>query len=257
MRIHHLSDLHDDRTPYRPVPAEVVGCDVVVLTGDIGKGSGGIEWARRHYPNTEVIYVPGNHEFYGLDLDDALAEMRAAAKRTGVHLLDNDEVTLRDRSGQEVRFLGATLWTDFELFGRKERDYMMWQGERGINDYRLITLQGRRLTPASSIELHRRSVSWLTEALEQRAERQVVLTHHLPSMRSVSERFQHSDLSACFASNLDPLVAQCDLWLHGHTHDSMDYLLGKTRVVCNPRGYQYRSGAFENDSFDPMLVIEV
>lgn len=257
MRIHHLSDLHDDRTPYHPVSAETIECDVVVLTGDIGKGAGGIEWARRHYPNTEVIYVPGNHEFYGLDLDNALSDMRAAAKRTGVHLLDNNEVTLRNKSGQEVRFLGATLWTDFELFGRKERDYMMMQGGRCLNDYRLITKRGLALTPADSVELHHRSVSWLDKALALRADHQVVLTHHLPSMRSVSERFKSSDLSPCFASNLDRLLGRCDLWLHGHTHDSLDYMVDNTRVICNPRGYQYRDGSFENDSFDPMLVIEV
>lgn len=84
----------------------------------------------------------------------------------------------------------------------------------------------------------------------------VVVTHHLPSMRSVAERYRHELLSACFASNLDHLLGYSALWVHGHTHDSFDYAAHGTRVICNPRGY-CRAGQPENRQFNPALVVEV
>ncbi len=109
MRIHVLSDLHTEMASYLPHQVE---CDVVVLAGDIGSDSKGIEWARRVWTDQEIIYVPGNHEYYGLERTSTLQAMREAASKLGVRLLDNDEVVIGG-----VRFLGSTLWTDFNLFG--------------------------------------------------------------------------------------------------------------------------------------------
>lgn len=229
-------------------------CDVVVLAGDIGSGTKGFVQMREDYPTQEIIYVPGNHEFYRLDRIKALEEMRVAATALGIHLLDNNEVILGG-----TRFLGSTLWTDFELFGVEEKPYAMREGSYFLNDFHLINEGDDRFTPQRSIELHREAVAWLEQQLDREVagvKATVVVTHHLPSVLSVSARYRNSLLSACFASNLDHLLGKSNLWIHGHTHDSFDYLLNGTRVICNPHGYQTFNG-IENFDFDPLKVVEI
>ena len=118
-----------------------------------------------------------------------------------------------------------------------------------------------RFTPPQAQALHREAVAWLASKLAKPHDgKTVVVTHHLPSMQSVAERFKASPLSAAFASNLDHLVERADLWIHGHTHDNFDYRLGKCRVVCNPRGYvreRYERTEVENKTFKPELVVEL
>lgn len=251
MRIHVLSDLHLEVSDYVPPHVE---CDVVVLAGDIGKHAQGFAWVRDHWPTQEIIYVPGNHEYYRTERNQALAEMRLSAKQFGVFLLDNEEVGLGG-----IRFLGCTLWTDFELFGVPRKAAAMNEGEMFLNDFRLIRDGSELFTPTRSIELHKESVAWLKARLdgEYDASKTVVVTHHLPSMLSVAERYKTSLLSACFASDLHELMGGAALWIHGHTHDSVDYELNGTRVICNPRGYCRYERAQENVEFDPGFVVEL
>ncbi|WP_283743166.1 metallophosphoesterase family protein [Sideroxydans sp. CL21] len=250
MRIHVLSDLHIEIAAYQPQPVE---CDVVVLAGDIGNHVQGIEWGRYIWPDKEILYVPGNHEFYRLGRIETLKQMRVRARELGVHLLDNDEVVIAG-----VRFLGSTLWTDFNLFGEELKKSAMAEGKKYLNDFRLIRERFRVFTPARSAQLHKTSRVWLTARLQQPFPgKTVVITHHLPSARSVAERYKASLTSACFASHLDELLGASALWIHGHTHDSFDYVLHGTRVVCNPRGYCRNPDRPENLEFDPGLVVEV
>ena len=250
MRIHVLSDLHLEVASYEPHHVE---CNVVVLAGDIGNHAQGIEWARHAYPDKEIVYVPGNHEFYRLERTETLNEMRAVARKLSVHLLDNNEVVI-----DGVRFLGSTLWTDFRLFGEDEKPWAMSEGMRYLNDFKLIREKEELFSPARSVELNEESLTWLSGKLKEDFHgKTVVITHHLPSMNSVAARYAKSLLSACFASNLDGLMGHSTLWIHGHTHDSMDCVLNGTRVVCNPRGYCRYADAQENYEFDPALVVEV
>jgi len=250
MRIHVLSDLHIEIGSYLPHEVE---CDVVVLAGDIGNHTSGIEWARRVWPDQQIIYVPGNHEYYGLERTSTLQAMREAASKLRVHLLDNDEVVIGG-----VRFLGSTIWTDFNLFGEPTKQQAMSVGKRCLNDFRLIKEQGRVFSPERSIEIHEASLAWLSAKLkEDFVGETVVVTHHLPSMQSVSDRFKMSILSACFASNLDDMFGRSALWIHGHTHDSLDYVQNSTRVLCNPRGYSRYGHDQENNEFNPALVVEL
>lgn len=250
MKLHILSDLHNEFTEFKPVETEA---DIVVLAGDIARVANGIHWARESFPNKRIIYVPGNHEFYGTNRTDTLAGMRLDARFSGVDLLDNNEVVI-----DGVRFLGATLWTDFRLFGNDVKFDAMNEGEQILNDFKLIH-EGRLgyFSAARSVELHEQSLVWLTKKLgEPFKGPTVVVTHHLPSMQSVVERFKDEILAACFASNLDYLFGKMSLWIHGHTHDNLDYITNSTRVVCNPRGYVTRNRA-ENTDFNPTLVIEI
>lgn len=250
MRIHILSDLHLEFSNYQP---HAVECDAVVLAGDIGVHVQGVEWARHTWPDKEILYVPGNHEYYRQERTGALRQMRLRARGLGIHFLDDDEVVING-----ARFLGSTLWTDFELFGEGQKKRAMKEGELYLNDFRLIREGDNVFSPERSVQLHAASRSWLATRLKEAfSGNTVVITHHLPSMQSVAERYASSLSSACFASRLDELMGASALWIHGHTHDSMDYVLQGTRVVCNPRGYSRTPDTQENRSFDPLLVVEV
>ncbi len=254
MKLHILSDLHLEFSDFQPPATDA---DMVVLAGDIGQGTKGIYWAREVFGDKPVVYVPGNHEFYGEQRRDILLSMRGAAQKCDVHLLDEDEIVMESKDGESVRILGCTLWTDFCLFGRSMQPKAMAEGQAGLADFRLIREGFRNFSPAHSIELHERALKWLKETLDTPfAGRTVVVTHHLPSAQSVVERFKRDLLSACFASELDYLFGKMALWIHGHTHDNRDYVANGTHVICNPRGYVTRGGA-ENPAFMPGLVVEV
>lgn len=238
MKLHILSDIHLEFSAFEPSETDA---DVVVLAGDVAKGDIGPGWARDAFPGKEIVYVAGNHEFYDLDRPETLARLRASAQANQVHLLDNDAVVISTKSGEHVRFLGCTLWTDFLFFGDDMKAAAMDEGQAYLNDFRLIWEGWERFTPARSIELYEESLAWLKVELAKSFDgKTVVVTHHLPSAQSVSERFKDSLLTACFASNLDDLFGQMALWVHGHTHDCMDYEANSTRVVCNPRRYPLR-----------------
>lgn len=249
MRIQVLSDLHLTVAAMEPPRTDA---DVVVLAGDVARPKQAIEWALAF--GQPVIYVPGNHEYYGGSLAAVRAELKRLAAGTRVHLLDRDEVDL-----QGVRFVGATLWTDFELFDGSQRDDSIDAALRMIADFSRITLDGEAsFTPEHSRRLCRRAVQWLSLRLRDHRRPTVVVTHHAPSARSVEPKYAGSPLNAAFVSNFDALVAasRAELWIHGHTHHPVDYALGATRVFSNPRGYA-RDGVPENRAFDPFRIVEV
>lgn len=201
MKIRLLSDLHRETGPFS---YEDHGEDVVVLAGDIDVGARGIEWAKT-IPKP-VIYVAGNHEFWGGDLEQVSADMRAAAKGSNVHFLERDSVTM-EINGERVRFLGCTLWTSF-MGGNRN---MVYAAKDGVRDYVKIRAGGwnkrnqrkiaafekrlryesfpesdDQLHPAMLYDLHQRSVRWLEKQLESSyGDMVVVVTHHAPSMQSL------------------------------------------------------------------------
>src|SRR2546422_9130382 len=130
MKLHVLSDLHVEFTDYKPDVEAVDAADVIVLAGDIHQGAAGMNWARNSFPGKPIIYVAGNHEFYGHHWDALLPELRQKAGECGVHFLENDSVTING-----MRFLGATLWTDFDMFGRSRRSQNMRASEGALNDF--------------------------------------------------------------------------------------------------------------------------
>jgi hypothetical protein len=220
-----------------------------VLAGDIARPQAAIAWAAGL--GKPALYVPGNHEFYGGSIAGALAELKRLADGSAVRVLDNDALVLGG-----VRFLGSTLWTDFGVCGEGgPRAVAMREAVRFMRDFQRI----ERFMPEDSVALYERNATWLEERLaEPFAGRTVVITHHAPSRRSIHPRFADSPLNACFVSDAERLVdgGHCMLWIHGHTHDSFDYRLNGTRVLCNPRGYA-KGGVNENPVFDPALVVEL
>ena len=253
MKLHILSDLHLSAAGFEVLETDA---DVIILAGDITRPKEAIAWASAL--TKPVLYVPGNHEFYGGSIASTAQEMKRLCRGSGIQVLDNDAVVM-----DGVRFLGATLWTDFQLFGEgKERDEAVSQALSFIRDFSRIQMDdasGALFTPALSAVEFMRHATWLEAQLaEPFAGKTVVITHHAPSPRSIHPRFAGSPFNACFVSDAERLInsQQVALWIHGHTHDSFDYVVNGTRVVCNPRGYA-KNGVNENPKFDPALVIEV
>lgn len=250
MKILILSDLHLELSSFTPTKVDV---DVVVLPGDIHKGNLGIYWARETWPDKPIVYVAGNHEFYRQDRIKALENLRSAADEMNVHFLDNDDVIING-----VRFLGCTLWTDFDLFGVEWHKECMSLAKDRLSDFSVIEENGFKFTPEDSLRLNNQSRDWLSRKLigESFDGNTVVVTHHCPSWQSVAPKYQHDILSACFASRLEDLIGHSSLWIHGHTHESFDYELKGTRVICNPRGYVIRN-RLENPSFDVTKIVNL
>ena len=234
MRIRVLSDLHRE---FGHVALPEAKADVVVLAGDIDRGVRGVGWARATFPEVPVLYVAGNHEHYDERIGRLHEKLREAAAGSNVRILEDEVFELGG-----YRFFGATLWTDFNLFG----DRLMAMAaagakERGMNDYRKIRREDAgKLQPRHTAMLHADSRLALTQFLESGdPRRSMVITHHAPSLRSVPADKHADPITAAYASNLDELIAAKGpaIWIHGHIHHSRDYVLGKTRIVNNALGY--------------------
>lgn len=262
MKIRILSDLHIEHNMPEAVPT--CGADLTILAGDIANGRDGIDWAARVFGGP-VLYVPGNHEYYESTFDTVDRLMDEGAAESGnVTLLNGSIAEFAGADGGPVRVIGTTWWTDYALYGENRIDEAMTACSKVMVDHRLIGTVGddgqpRVFTPADALARHRAATAWLADALARPFDgKTVVVTHHGPDLGSLDARYAHDIVSAGFISRRPDLVAQADLWIHGHTHTSFDYWIDDTRVVCNPRGYiSRRTGAPENPVFDWGKVVEV
>jgi Icc-related predicted phosphoesterase len=253
MKLQILSDLHLEmvKPPYSWRIPETEA-EVVVLAGDIGVGPSGVKWAVREAEllQKRAVYVPGNHEYYGERLD-VLEKMRAVARGSRVHVLDLDEVVL-----EGVRFLGATLWTDYLVFGRAHRPDAMDKAARFLNDHQLIN-RPYGFSPADALEHHERGRAWLERKLATKWDGPtVVVSHHAPSLVGTDTRFRKDYLTAAFVSDLEELIETYSpaLWIHGHTHHCAQYLVGRTRVAANQKGYPHEPATGQ---FEARLVVDI
>ncbi len=248
MKLHLLSDLHLEFAPFMPPPTPA---EVILLAGDIHPGVKAIPWINEVFPAIPVIYVPGNHEYYGQAFPKHLQKFKELTQGTLIHVLDNETLELGG-----VVFLGCTLWTDFELLGDpRVAGYFATQG---MNDFRRIRLSPsyRKLRSLDTAGMHFSSRHWLAGQFElYRGRTIVVVTHHAPSACSLPAGYEDDILSAASASHMDELVERSGacLWLHGHVHISRDYFLGATHVICNPRGYATEP----NPEFKPGLIVNI
>lgn len=244
MRIQVLSDLHNEHHGFTPEP---VDADVIILAGDIGIGEAGVRWAAKAF-SAPVLYVPGNHEFYGGHLQDTLAAMRSAGGQR-VRVLDREEVVIG-----RVRFLGATMWTDYASTGDVLKASEL--AYTAMPDFATTyTMDDREITPDDLAEIAWSTRAWLVEKLSAPYDGQtIVITHHAPLMKSL-EGSPHAGglLDAAFANEWDELFdGTASVWVHGHTHYAVDYIRSGTRVLSNPRGYPG-----EETGFSPSLVIDL
>jgi predicted phosphodiesterase len=250
VRLHVLSDLHLEHAPFT-VPA--LDADVLVLAGDTAPGTAGIEWMHRHLPGRTIVCVAGNHEFYGHDLPGLSTRLRAAARGGDIHVLENDAVVIGG-----VRFLGCSLWSDFDYAGAANRANSMLLCERLVNDYKQIRASAldRRLRPQDTLDLHVASRAWLATALAAPHDGPtVVVTHHAPLVRRRERSSAVLDaVAGAFASDLTELMGPAaDLWIFGHIHRCLDTEVNGTRVLSNQRGYPHEPV----DGFAPALLVDV
>jgi Icc-related predicted phosphoesterase len=254
MKVQIFSDLHVDVYPIKPITI-VPGVDLVIVAGDTCEGVlHAFEHLRRIVPmNIPIAMVLGNHEYYRRFIPDELALARSQAAAHNICVLENDTVELGG-----VRFVGATLWTSYQVYGEANAARVMSACAKGMNDYRLIGWQKKpwlRFRPQEAALLHHRSKTTITETLAAPfVGPTVVVSHHAVHWDSILPRFRSDPVTGAFVSDLSELIEayQPTLWVHGHVHNSSDYLVGKTRVLCNPHGY-----GTENATFDDSLVVEL
>ncbi|MCE4222132.1 metallophosphoesterase [Methylobacterium sp. C25] len=272
-RLWILSDLHLGGT--HPLDLTLPEHDVVVIAGDVDERLADrvLPWLHNRF-DRPLVYVPGNHCYWHgrASYQSQLADARELAAASGIHLLAEGDVA--EIAG--VRFVGATLWTDWSIrpgarglaqstasdrnTGMRDVRRIRWR--RGPGDYSAFH-------PSISGGLHAEQRRRIDAALAVPfAGRTVVVTHHAPHERSLRGGEWRELLDAAYASDLSSILQgphAPDLWIHGHIHESRDYRVGETRIVCNPRGYvtERRGGRAlavpepENRSFDPALVITV
>lgn len=264
MKIQLASDLHLEmllrQFHWNPLIAPAHEADVLVLAGDIANWTQAIgtfgDWP------VPVLYVAGNHEFYGESFEHVRSELRRAAEGTSIRFLDND---VADFGG--VRFLGATLWTDYRFPYGVAQATLMKNAERRLNDHHSIRSKKGVFTAAMALEQHEYSRNWLAQELAKPYDgKTVVITHHGPHPLSVHPRYAGDPTNAAFVSStLEGLLSKADLWLHGHVHDCFDYTVHGCRVVANPLGYalnkysasEVKELVFENKGFQWACVIDV
>ncbi len=224
---------------------------MVVLAGDIHTKTQGVRWALDNIPDKHVVYVFGNHEFYKKTYPSLFNEARILTKGSNIHILENEVFSFAG-----VNFLGCTLWTDFKLFG--DPKVAGYHCQQIMTDYRKI----KRLPNYSKMRsintalIHNKSREWLANELKERVgQKNIVVTHHAPSIQSVAAEYKEDLTSAAYASDLENFICEHNpaAWLHGHMHNSCDYMIGKSRILCNAKGY---SGE-ENLNFRPSIIYEI
>lgn len=266
MKIQILSDLHnefltDGQAPSRGSFNYKVweGCipktdaDLIILAGDIDLGCKGVEWAIEESDriNVPFIYVSGNHEYYDREYYATLKQMRDTCRDTNVHFLENDEIKIG-----EVRVLGATLWTDYNVVPNLDAHQVMDECAYALNDHSVIRIGDEDFfTPEHARKIHSESVEWLSSKLNEKTDARstLVVTHHGPSILCQHINYPVSAISGAFHSNLNELISKADCWVYGHTHSNLDVMVGNCRLVSNQPGYPSED-VFD---FNAIKVVEI
>ena len=282
MRVSVISDLHIDFADLT-----LPGGDVLILSGDVFEAKS----FKKEIYNSEmvlleheredqrpdrfyrfileecsakyrkVIMVMGNHEHYRFQFHKTYEHIKSQLPKN-VHLLEKESLVL-----DGVLFLGATLWTDMN----RQDALTMYHMQGAMNDYRQITMLNEekhvyhRLQPEYTVKEHLKTLEYFRTALAENKQREggplpvVVVTHHSPSKLSIKPKYEKDVLmNGAYSSDLSEFILdhpEIQVWTHGHTHDTFDYQVGSTRVICNPRGYKYYEP--RADEFDPTIGFDI
>jgi len=252
-RIYSLEDFASE------LAAAYAHADVIVAAGDIGSGVNAVGFLRMVFPEKPVIYVTGNHDYWGGEIYSVHRKIAEACTGTNIHFLQGGDTV----EMEGVLFCGATLWTDYML---TDSVYALDNALNLMNDFRRIRIRRNsanvfrkeeapgKLKPKYLLSFHRQHLTRIKEVMAQALlddKPLIVVTHHAPSAQSLwfdSERaamqgmkmFGYKESDPSYASHLDHLMqgeGAPQYWIHGHTHVAVDYRIGNTRIVSNPKGY--------------------
>lgn len=272
MKLALTSDIHLEFGDWYPSNPE--NADVLILSGDIMVASDlhgthktdrfldFLDNCKKEY--AEVVFVMGNHEHYNGDFAESNKLLREACDARGIHFLDKECVKIDD-----VTFIGGTLWTDMN----KEDSLTLYHISKRMNDFRVVRNSNRmisfkdeegkfhtraaKFSPEDAVEDHKKMLAYISTVVEgKQDEKFVVVGHHAPSKLSTKPQYEKDTLmNGGYSSDLSEFILgrpQIKVWTHGHTHHEFDYMIGTTRIVCNPRGYVgYERG---DDNTDPYLA---
>ena len=272
MNINLVSDLHLDVSGYLDLPGGEVliiagdACEAKAIRHDLRQIKHLSDEPQRSFPCSEfwryecakykkVFYVMGNHEHYRGRFDKTYHELKEMLP-ANVTLLEN-----QTEEYQGVMFMGATLWTDIN----NNDPLTDWELRRNMNDYRIITNRYPdrdlyyNLLPGHTAKVHEETKQYFESVLKaNQSKKFVVITHHAPSFMSIHENYKNDRLmNGGYASNLEDFIldnTNITYWIHGHMHNTFNYTIGETRVLCNPRGYTPYE---ENNGFDVNFNFEV
>lgn len=249
MKVQILSDLHLEFGYSDSLKFDKA--DIIVLAGDTHIGIKGIEWVKKYIPNKEVIYLLGNHEYYKGSYPKTLHKIQETAIDSKIHVLENSYIDIGD-----IRFHGCTLWTDFAIFGSPIEYGMLCQEK--MNDYKRIKKDPSysKIRSIDIYTIHQKSMRWLQQSLStSTTSKNIVVTHHAPSIQSVPEQYKNDGVTAAYASNLESFITEYQpmYWIHGHIHTPINYNIGNTQVICNPYGYIDD----KDNGFNRELIIEI
>ncbi len=258
MKIQIVSDLHLE---FGSIAIDNAGADVLVLSGDIMVANS----IKKHWVEfiesmcskfKHVVYVLGNHEHYHGNFSLSYTILKQAfEKHLNLYILDTETKII-----EGVVFVGGTLWTNFN---HKDPN-AMFMATRRMNDYRIVaytdeqTQEIRSLDPNDTVTYHYKMKDHISKTVQEYKDQPIVICgHHAPSFQSIASHYVSSELNGAYASELFEFIVErpnIKLWTHGHVHSSFDYMIGSTRIVCNPRGY-YRYE--ENPQFNPNFIVEI
>lgn len=254
MKLRIISDLHLEASNVSRL--ENMGEDVLILAGDISAIPELLVefFERKVDPQTPVLYVLGNHEYEYQHIKKAASYYKdLLAEFPNVKILDNESITLKG-----VEFIGSTLWSNFEGEGVLAKNQLKdWVS--AISDFRKIKSDHDYITPCEMEAISTSCIDYLTRALNNsKASKCVVISHFAPHLMSRSDRFSKEKIgSGYWVNNLPQLLGKSCVHVHGHVHDSKDYTVGKTRVICNPRGRSLTMGLSENPGFSMNFCVEI
>ncbi len=265
MKIQILSDLHNEflRSGISHLQHKWSGsipetdADLIILAGDIDTGTKGVEWAISESDRLKksIVYVPGNHEFYGHEYFSMSADISSLCKGSAVHCL-NPGVYIQD----DLRIIGATLWTDYKADISVPQDLAMYYVKKALADHRKITFKSknnfRKFLPDDAWALHIKELSFIEQQLEiPFSGKTVVVSHHGPHPICQHPCYPVTEISSAFHSDLSRVIEQyaVDVWVYGHTHANLDSVVFDTRIISNQAGYP---GENVSD-FDARFTVEL
>lgn len=237
------------------------GWDYLVIAGDLSADLSLLDrfFSYKAPSDIPIIYVLGNHEYEGRRFNEVIEQYREVLKPfENVHLLDNESVII-----DNIKFIGSTLWTNFELKGLEQKKESMKWAKQSVVDFTYIFKENEKgsgkyhsITPEEMVQECEKSIRFLEFELKNNPfdGEKVVVTHFAPHPGSVHPEFSRGD-SSYWVNNLENLMGFSKYWFHGHTHSNFNYEVEGTNIVCNPRGFAKTFNVDANHNFQRELIL--